>query len=519
MSRINRRDFSRSVGAALSVSTLSGRSLFGARPDRPNILFIYSDQHSGRVMGCAGHRQVYTPNLDRLARSGVHFQNCYCASPLCVPGRAALACGRYPSDVDSFCNSTPFDGRVPTWFQHLSEHGYRGVATGKLDFEQGVDYGFEEIETTHRHSTNPDITSLFRRPLCYRVDERPLVNGAFKDRVHVDQGRIEILLDFLRRKARKRDRPWFFHLGMDLPHHPYVAHSRYQKLYPAEQIIPPNLPPGYLESIHPALHAQRNFKLLSTPVAEERIRRARAAYFGMITEMDDYIAVILRELEEQGLLENTIIVYTSDHGEMHGNHGLWLKNNLLEDASRIPLIMAGPGISSGRRINQPVSQLDLVATLLELAGVPIPRELPGRSLMDGLSGDLEKLPPYVYAESHSEGNLTGSFMIRRGDFKYIYFSWFSNLLFDLKNDPEELLNLSGKAEHVELEKEMHSILLSVVDPDEVTERAFAEQDRRLQRIVERQDARGFYNQIKGRLGEGQAGVLTNRHFPGFRSET
>lgn len=516
MTTMNRRDFSRSVGTAVGWSTLSGPAIAGSTSKRPNILFIYADQHSGRVMGCSGHRQVHTPHLDGLAGRGVLFRNAYCASPLCVPGRAGMASGRVPSDVGSFCNSTVFDGRVPTWFEHLSESGYRGFATGKLDFKGGLDYGFEERETTHKHGTNPDITSLFRRPLCYRVDERPLVEGSFEDRVHVDHRRVEILLDFLRREAGKLDQPWFFHVGLDLPHHPFVAHSRYREMYRPERIVLPNLPEGHLENIHPVLRAQRNFKLLSTPVPEQRIRRARAGYYAMITELDDYLGVILRELQEGGWLENTIVVYTADHGEMHGNHGLWLKNNLLEDSARIPLILSGPGIPAGREIDTPVSHLDLVATLLELGGLPVPGELPGRSLLAGMSGPSETLPPYVYAESHSEGNLTGSFLIRRGDFKYVYFSWFPSLLFNVHRDPQELNNLSGRPEHAAVEKELHSILVSRLDPDEVTERAFREQERFLQRIVESQDARGFYNQIRGRLGDGQAGVLTNQHFPGFR---
>lgn len=242
-----------------------------------------------------------------------------------------------------------------------------------------------------------------------------------------------------------------------------------------------------------------NFKNISTPIPEARIRRAHAAYFGMISEVDEYLGWILDKVD----LDNTLFVYTSDHGEMGGDHGLWLKNVLLENAARVPMIVAGAGLPRGKVVNTPVGHVDLIATMLELAGAPRPASLRGHSLLDGSH------PGYAYSESHSEGNCTGSFMIRKGDWKYLYFTGDDPLLFDLKSDPGEFHNLAGRNETAAVQKELHGILMSLVDPDAVTERAFAEQERRLAAMVRSMKRAEFYQEIEGRLGTAQARVLTN----------
>ena len=145
---------------------------------RPNIVFICSDQHSHKYNGYAGHPFVNTPNLDRLAKYGVVFNNAYSGNPVCVPGRTSLMTGMYASDCNSFCNSTVWDGSHPVWGIGLTEAGYDCRAIGKMDLNDDFDTGFQEVNTSHGHRHNPDITSLFRRPPCYRVGERPGVDGS-----------------------------------------------------------------------------------------------------------------------------------------------------------------------------------------------------------------------------------------------------------------------------------------------------------------------------------------------------
>ncbi len=179
--------------------------------------------------------------------------------------------------------------------------------------------------------------------------------------------------------------------------------------------------------------------------------------------------------------------------------------------------MAGPGLPAGKVIDTPVSHVDLAATLLDLGGVPAPSGLRGKSLLPLISGNIHAAPRFVYSECHTEGNATGSFMIRKGDWKYLYFSYYGRpLLFNLRDDPGELKNLAGKPETASIEKEMHDALTSLVDPDAVTLRAFEKQEQVLARMIRELDARTFYETIGGRLGQGQAALITQRHYPGWK---
>jgi choline-sulfatase len=515
MPEMSRREFAKGLAGTVGASMLAEGGPAVPAP-RPNIIFISSDQHSGRVLGCNGHPVVKTPNLDRLASLGVLFRNAYSGNPVCVPGRASMMTGMYASDVGSYCNSTPFDGRVPSWGNRLKQAGYYCQASGKLDLEKGADYGFQEIQTAHGHSEHPDITSLFRAPVCFRPEERWVVEGRFQDREDSDARLVQRGLDFLRHDAPKLDRPWALYLGMHMPHPRWLAQKKYQAIYPPERMPLPEIPEGYLENRHAMFQVLANFKNISTPIPPDRVRRARAAYFGMVSEVDELVGRLLEELEKTNRLQNTLIVYTSDHGEMLGEHGLWLKNVLLENAARVPLIMAGGGLPRGKVVETAVTHADAVATLLDLAGAGVPRELRGRSLAplaDGRPGDH---PGFAFSVSHSEGNCTGSFMIRKGDWKYFYFTGDRPLLFNLKDDPGEFHDLADDKTYADLRRELHAQLASLLDPDKVTEQAFLEQERRLMATVKKMTAGEFYDELVGRLGEAQARIQTMKYYRGGR---
>jgi choline-sulfatase len=490
-----RRDF---------LSALAAGPLL-AQSRRPNIVFLCSDQHSGRVLGANGHPIVRTPHLDRLASAGMYFRNAYTGSPVCVPGRAGMMTGMFPSDVGSYCNSTCFDGRAPSWGNRLKQAGYYCWATGKLDLTQGVDFGFHEVDTAHGHSQHPDITSLFRAPVCFRPEERAVVDGQFKDRVSNDAALIDRGLNFLRNQAPKLSQPWAMYIGMHAPHPKWVAQAKYRDVYPPGKMPLPTIPPGYLESRHTMFQVLANFKNISVPIPEDRVRRARAAYFAEVSEVDEYAGRIFDELEKTGQMDRTLFVYTADHGEMLGEHGLWLKNVLLENAARVPLIMAGAGLPKGKTVDAPVGHCDMVATMLDVAGIVVPRELRGHSLTNST-------PAAAYSESHSEGNCTGSFMIRKGEWKYLYFTGDRPLLFNLQEDPGELRNLAGKAETKAIEQELHARLTKLVDPDQVTARAFVAQERVLAEMVRKMKPADFHDELEPRLGAAQARILTDLHY-------
>lgn len=503
MSNLTRREL---------AATLAAPALLAQQARRPNILLICSDQHTGKAMGAAGHPIVKTPNLDRLAARGTMFRSAYCGSPVCVPGRACLMTGMYASDVRSYCNSTPFDGHRPSWGNRLRDAGYHPWATGKLDLWINKDFGFEEEGTSHGHSQSPDITSLFRAPVCFRPEERKNANGNFKDRPAPDQDKADIAKRFLRDRSAKLGKPWAAWVGFNKPHPKFEAHTRFEAMYPPAEMPLPTIPEGYLEKRHTMFQVIANFKNVATPVPADRVRRARSAYYGLITELDEVIGQVLAELDRTGQTDNTIVVYTSDHGEMLGEHGLWLKNVLLEGAAHVPLIVAGPGFPAGKTVDTPVGHVDLVRTLLDAAGSPPAPELRGHSLLPLARGERGDHPGFAYAESHSEGNCTGSFLIRKGVWKYLYFTGDQPLLFNLKDDPGEFRNLAGKPETAAIQKELHAHLTSQVNPDAVTEAAFRRQAEVLQGIVRSKSKDEFRKYMNGRLGSAQSAALAAAHY-------
>jgi choline-sulfatase len=505
MSNLTRRSLLQAGGYALAASGAP------AAATRPNILFICSDQHTASALGSNGHPIVKTPNLDRLAANGVSFRNTYSGSPVCAPGRACMMTGRFASDVGSYCNSTPFDGHEASWGNRLRDAGYYCWATGKMDLWRGKDFGFHEVATNHGHCEGPDITSLFRVPVCYRPDERKNAEGWFEERPSPDQPKANASMKFLREQSAKLGKPWCMYVGYTKPHPKWVADKKYEKIYPPAEMPLPRWPDGYLEQRHHAFQVLANFKNVQVPVPAARVRRARSAYWGMVTEVDELVAQVLNELDRTGQRDNTIVIYTSDHGEMLGEHGLWLKNTLLEGAARVPFIISGPGIPKGKIIETPVSHVDMVATMMELGGAAV-SGLRGHSLLPMARGEASAHPGFAYSESHSEGNCTGSFMIRKGDWKYLYFTGGDPLLLNLKNDFGEFVNLAKDKKLLDLRKEMHAHLTSLVDPDAVTRAGFQKQEKMLADRVKSMKAEEFYDDLVGRLGSMQARMMTYRYY-------
>jgi choline-sulfatase len=442
-------------------------------PDRPNIVYICSDQHSYRFTGYAGHPLVRTPNLDRLAARGTVFRNAYCGSPVCVPGRASLMTGMYASDCGSFCNSTVWDGSHPTWGTMMGEAGYSCHATGKFDLNWDFDLGFHLMEVTNGHCRNPDITSLFRRPpLGHRAGSREGLDGGTREKPHRDSGVAAIAVDFLRSRSKDLPRPWLLYVGFTQPHSPYRCLPKHWDLYPRDRVDLPDVTDEELESLPLTYQLRRSSPATSLPVPEERIRRARAAYYGMVTELDEYVGSVVRALEETGQLDDTLVLYTSDHGDSLGEHGMWAKSILYEDAAHVPLVVAGPGVPRGADIETAVAHVDLVPTMLEIAGGDRPSRLRGHSLLPLLAGGKGDHPGFAFVENHSGGNTTGSYAIREGDWKLLHFTWAEELLFNVAEDPLEKRNRIYSPEGRAIADRLRGHLTGEVDPEAVTRRAF-----------------------------------------------
>lgn len=226
----------------------------------------------------------------------------------------------------------------------------------------------------------------------------------------------------------------------------------------------------------------------------------------MVTELDEYVGQIWAVLEETGQLDNTVFIYTSDHGEMLGEHGLWYKNNLLDPAARVPLVIAGPEIPKGKTIDTPVAHIDLIAAMVEWAGADS-GGLRGHSLTPLMSSDRGSHPGFTYTESHSEGNCTGSFLIRKGDWKYIHFTWYDDLLFNIADDPRELVNRIDDPKAKPVLEELQAILNRQVDTEQVTKDAFAKQQALLDEFARKMSEEELAKMLQGRPGKGLARVM------------
>ena len=440
----------------------------------PNLLFICSDQHSYRFAGYAAHPLVQTPNIDRLADEGTIFANAYCGSPVCIPSRSSLMTGVFASDCSSFCNSTVWDGSHPTWGTLLQEAGYRTAAAGKLDLNGSCELGFEDLGTTNEHWENADLCSLFRRPLLgYRESSARLLSPEIRQEPHPDALVAERAVEFIhQRSSRDNHDPWALWVGFNLPHSPFSCLQEYADLYSPEAVDLPQESTEDIENTHLVYKMKRAIPAHLAPLGQERLRRLRTAYYAMITELDSYVGLLLTALEETAESENTIVIYTSDHGEQLGEHGLWAKNTLYEDSAHVPLTACGPGIPAATRVDEAVGHVDLIPTLLEAAGADNRPELRGNSLWSLMRGEPSNHPGFAYVENHSGENCTGSFAIREGDFKYMHFTWFDDALYNVKVDPGERYNLIDDPSARPHAEHLLSVLESLVDPEEVTRRAF-----------------------------------------------
>ena len=531
MSKISRREFNKKLvlGAAGLTTLGSGfRSINGmpkikmgsdntvsAASKRPNFVFISSDQHSFRYSGFMGDPLVKTPNLDKIASRGVVLENNYCGSPVCVPGRACMMTGMYSSDVNSFGNTTVYDGSYPTWGKRLRDSGYYCYGVGKADLNNKVDLGFEG-KLVNGHSKRPDITELFRRPTIFRADERSAVNGVSRTEPFNDIKVADEASDFIKNKSKSVGKPWVLYAGFHMPHPKFVGLKKYFDYY-LPLVTPPYLPDTYLEELPMPYQVLRHFKRIATPIPPERMVRAKAAYFSMISELDEYIGKIYDSVEASGQLDNTYFVYTTDHGEALGHNGLWLKNNLYEGAAHIPLVFSGPGLTPGQRISEPTGHIDFVATMMEWAGLGKIKELRGRSLTPLLKGEKESGTRFAYTESHSEGNPAGSFMVRVGDWKLMHFTWYSDYLFNLKDDPNEYHNLIDNPDYKSKAKELKDKLNSLVNTEEITLRAFKCQNDYLTKFSSSLSEEKLIDLLKGRLGDGQATYIAKKIKSGMLS--
>jgi choline-sulfatase len=458
-----------------------------------NLIFFQSDNHNRAVTGCYGHAIVQTPNIDRIARSGVRYDNAWCTSALCCPSRASIATGRYPHETGYWDNAIVYDGRVTSWMHRLRDAGHSVVAVGKLHYRSSEDdNGFsEEIEAMHLHEGKGAIKNLLRG-----YGEEPAKDdGSFWDLYmkrsgpgsthyqEYDRRITQRAIEWLRANAGESDTPWVLYVSYISPHPPFTVPQRLYDLYPEDRMP---LPAGFRPSerpTHPAAEHLRGMDGMREMTDEKALRRIAAGYFGLITHLDEQIGEVLRAAEELGLLSNTRIAYTSDHGELFGAQGMFGKKNLYEGAIGVPLIVSGPGVPQGRVSKQIVSHVDLYPTLIEGAGERVAPEdstLHGVSLWPSATGADAVCTGF--AEYHAQGSRAGAFAVREGDMKLIYHVGMPAQLFDLAADPHEAHDLAQAPGSRETVQRLEATLRTICDPEEVDARAKADQRAMVERL-------------------------------------
>jgi choline-sulfatase len=453
-----------------------------ATTERPNLLVIMSDEHAPQLSGAYGHPLVRTPGLDRLAAGGVLFENAYCNSPICVPSRMSFMTGRYVHHIGSWDNATPLASDIPTWAHLVRAAGYDAVLAGKQHFI-GPDqlHGF-------RAQLARDLHAERRHPIFAWDDGTPAAPAPWPglerarpgitEEIEVDDAVEAAALAYLRDPAR-RGQPWALNVSFIAPHFPLIVPQRFWDLYSPEAVDLPAIPPGHLAGQHPVYRRMRRmFGLVDFPA--ELVRRGRAAYYALVTYLDEKIGHLLDALEETGQRDNTLVVYLSDHGEMAGEHGMWRKSNFYEQSARVPLILAWPGrLPAGRRVRETVSLVDLVATLAEVAGAPRVGPLDGDSLLALARGEAPGWKDEAFAEMLAHGVARPIAMLRRGRYKLNYSLDDPPELYDLEDDPGEFRDLAADPAYRETVEGLRARLLAGWDPVAIERRVRQSQRERL----------------------------------------
>jgi choline-sulfatase len=468
---------------------------------QPNILLIQADQLAAAFLPPYGHPVVKAPNIARLAEEGVTFEDAYCTSPLCSPSRYAMLTGRRPSSVGAYDNAAELPAATPTVSHMLRAAGYQTALAGKMHFV-GPDqlHGYEERLTTDVYPADFEWTPDWRLPADEPLPWYHNMSSVLRAGVAASAWPTEFDAEVgfaavrrLRELERRGDRrPFFLTVSFTNPHDPWEVPQRYWDLYGDDEIDLPAVGPLPREDADP--HSLRLREMYGADrhgsLTDDQLRRARRGYYAAISYVDDQIGGVLRALDESGHADDTVVAFTTDHGEMLGERGLWYKMAFFEHACHVPLIVRGPGIPVGR-VSGPVSHLDIAPTLLELAGAdPEGAELEGTGRAGVLRSGGGRADGVVMAEYLAEGVRHPMVMLRRGEHKFVHCDGDPDQLYDLEGDPHELTNLAPDAAHADLLEGFRREMAGRWDLSDVERRVLQSQRERL--LVSRALATGLY---------------------------
>jgi choline-sulfatase len=443
---------------------------------QPNILIVMADQMTPFMLEACGYPAARTQHMTALAGRSVNFTTAYTPSPICVPARSCFMTGLYTSTTGCYDNGDPYHSFIPTFAHYLTNAGYDTVLSGKMHF-----IGADQLHGFSRR-LNTDIYPsgfIWSYPLLDDNDPEAMafdfapqyqahnIGPGWSTELQYDEETHFRALEYLRHAPED---PFALVVSYTNPHPPYIEPAKYWALYENADLPLPH----YLNDMD-AKYSDfdcaflRWYGLDRKSIREpEHLIAMRRGFAALAHYVDDKLGELLAVLDEQGLADDTIVIVTSDHGEMLGEKGLIQKRSLYDWSARIPLIVHVPG-AGHRSVATPVSLIDLPATLLDMAGCAPARPMEGRSLMPALEGGtLDEVP--VVVEYHGEGIMRPSFAVRQGAWKYIYCHRSAPQLFNIEADPGEWHNRSGEAEAAAIEARLHAHIMDNFDLD------FIEQD-------------------------------------------
>ena len=454
------------LGCFLSVPSACSLASASASAEKPNVLFLICDDLNCDL-ACYGHSLVQSPNIDRLAQTGVRFENAYCQYPLCGPSRASFMTGLYPDQTLVRRNAIYIREHVPnvvTLSQMFRKDGYMATRIGKI-----YHYGVPRNIGTSGHD-DPDSWDYTFNPRGRDKEEENIIfslrSGSFggtlswlaadgEDEEQTDGIAATEAIELLRLYAKKK-RQFFMAVGFFRPHTPYVAPKKYFDLYPLDKIVVPSVPEGYLDTLPSSARTSIVRKREQINLADGLARKAIQAYYASITYVDAQVGRVLSALEDTGLANNTVVVFTSDHGYHMGEHGHYQKTTLFENAARVPLIFSGPGIQApGRSTKALAEMVDFYPTLGELCGLEPPDYLSGISLAAVLR-DPTARPRTAAFTQYSDG-----YSIRTAQYRYT--EWGEDgsggaELYNHQSDASEMINLSLQPHMAETVRQLSDLL-------------------------------------------------------------
>lgn len=468
---------------------------------RPNIVVIQADQMAAASLGAYGDAAARTPWIDSLAEEGAVFERALCTTPLCSPSRASMMTGVLPSELGCFDNGDDFGASVPTFAHRLRAAGYHTALVGRMHFI-GPDqhHGFEERLTTDVYPADLDMVPDWGRPLEQRLqwyhNAEPVAEAGVSLASVQQDFDDEVLFRSLRHladraranRAAEEPQPFLMVSSFIHPHDPYEPPREHWDRFADVAIPPPAHPEPATDPHSERLRVMCGFD--RTPPTAAEVATARRAYYAAVSYIDDHVGRILSRLEELGLAEDTVVVVTSDHGDMLGERGLWYTMSPFERSARVPLIVRGPErwVRPGR-YTRPVSLLDLMPTLCELAGTPVEEDPVavasgrlGRSLLATArretAGEGDDTEQDVRIEYLAEGTHHPQLTLVRGRHKLVVCPGDPDLLFDVEADPHELTDLAEDPGHAGLRESMRADLAARYDLAALEREVLASQERR-----------------------------------------